>query len=154
EFAMCDKCSTINKTIERFRQIRRSISDQLTVERARQVIAELEEQKAALHLGDCEPITGTTRERIVGATSVAIPLLKCQMRSRDVPVRSKKDNVMSRRENDATNISRPSDSPLNEYEKEQVALRRNLQRLKAERLAREAENSTPLPINPDLLSSQ
>jgi hypothetical protein len=52
---MCDKCSTINKTIERFRQIRRSISDQLTVERARQVIAELEEQKAVLHFGDCEP---------------------------------------------------------------------------------------------------
>jgi hypothetical protein len=46
---------------------------------------------------------------------------------------------MSRRENDANNISRPSDSPLNEYEEEQVALRRNLQRLKAERLAREAE---------------
>ena len=61
---------------------------------------------------------------------------------------------MSRRENDANNISRPSDSPLNEYEKEQVALRRNLQRLKAERLAREAENSTPLPIDPDLLSRQ
>jgi hypothetical protein len=61
---------------------------------------------------------------------------------------------MSRRENDANNISRPSDSPLTEYEKEQVALRRNLQRLKAERLAREVENSTPLPINPDLLSSQ
>ena len=61
---------------------------------------------------------------------------------------------MSRRENDANNISRPSDSPLTEYEKEQVALRRNLQRLKAERLAREAENSTPLPTNPDLLSNQ
>ena len=51
---MCDKCSTINKTIERFRQVRRSISDQLTVERARQVIAELEEQKAVLHFGDCD----------------------------------------------------------------------------------------------------
>ncbi len=51
---MCEKCSTINRTIERFRQIRRSISDQLTLERARQVIAELEEQKAALHFGDCE----------------------------------------------------------------------------------------------------
>jgi hypothetical protein len=48
---MCEKCSTINNTIERFRQIRRSISDQLTVERARQVIADLEEQKAVLHLG-------------------------------------------------------------------------------------------------------
>ncbi len=58
---MCDKCSTINKTIERFRQIRRPISDQLTLERAKQVIAELEEQKAALHFGDREPTTGTTR---------------------------------------------------------------------------------------------
>jgi len=55
---MCEKCSTINNTIERFRQIRRSISDQLTVERARQVIADLEEQKAVLHLGDSERTVG------------------------------------------------------------------------------------------------
>ncbi len=61
---------------------------------------------------------------------------------------------MSRRENDANNIFRPSDRPLTEYEKEQVALRRNLKRLKAERLAREAENSTIHPIDPDLLSGQ
>ncbi len=47
---------------------------------------------------------------------------------------------MSRRQNDANNISRPSDRPLSEYEKEQVALRKNLARLKAERLAREAAN--------------
>ena len=55
---MCEKCSTINNTIERFRQIRRSISDQLTVERARQVIADLEEQKAVLHLEDSERTVG------------------------------------------------------------------------------------------------
>ena len=48
---------------------------------------------------------------------------------------------MSRRQNDANNISRPSDRPLTEYEKEQVALRKNLARLKAERLAREAGDS-------------
>jgi hypothetical protein len=47
---------------------------------------------------------------------------------------------MSKRENDA-NIFRPSDSPLTEYEKEQIALRKNLERLKAERLAREAAKS-------------
>jgi hypothetical protein len=35
----------------------------------------------------------------------------------------------------------PSDSPLTEYEKEQIALRKNLERLKTERLAREAANS-------------
>jgi hypothetical protein len=45
---------------------------------------------------------------------------------------------MSKRENNANNVFRPSDSPLTEYEKEQIALRKNLERLKAERLAREA----------------
>jgi hypothetical protein len=46
---------------------------------------------------------------------------------------------MSKRENDADNVFRPSDGPLTEHEKEQIALRKNLERLKAERLAREAE---------------
>jgi hypothetical protein len=48
---------------------------------------------------------------------------------------------MSKRENDVNNIFRPSDSGLTEYEKEQIALRKNLERLKVERLAREAANS-------------
>jgi hypothetical protein len=48
---------------------------------------------------------------------------------------------MSKRENDANNIFRPSDSPLTEHEKEQIALRKNLERLRAERLAREAANA-------------
>ena len=48
---------------------------------------------------------------------------------------------MSKRENDANNICRPSDSPLTEYEKEQIALHKNLERLRAERLAREAANA-------------
>lgn len=48
-----------------------------------------------------------------------------------------KCHVMSRRENNANNMFRPSDSPLTEYEKERIALRKNLERLKAERLARE-----------------
>ena len=46
---------------------------------------------------------------------------------------------MSKRENDANNIFRSSDSPLTEHEKEQIALRKNMERLRAERLAREAE---------------
>jgi hypothetical protein len=50
-----------------------------------------------------------------------------------------KGYVMSKRENDANNLFRPSDSPLTDYEKEQVALRKNLERLRAERLARKAE---------------
>src|SRR6516162_3260012 len=53
----------------------------------------------------------------------------------------RKGHVMSKRENDANNVFRPSDSPLTEYEKEQIAMRKNLERLKAERLAREAANS-------------
>jgi hypothetical protein len=44
---------------------------------------------------------------------------------------------MSKRQK-VSNLFRPSDSPLTEYEKEQIALRKNLERLKAERLAREA----------------
>ena len=48
---------------------------------------------------------------------------------------------MSKPKNDANNIFRPSDSPLTEYEKEQLALRKNLERLRAERLAREKAKS-------------
>ena len=48
---------------------------------------------------------------------------------------------MSKPENDANNKFRPSDRPLTEYEQEQIALRKNLERLKAERLAREAAKS-------------
>jgi len=50
-------------------------------------------------------------------------------------------HVMSKRKNNANNLFRPSDSPLTEYEKEQIALRKNLERLRAERLAREAANA-------------
>jgi hypothetical protein len=37
---------------------------------------------------------------------------------------------MSKRENDANNVFRQSDSPLTEHEKEQIALRKNLERLR------------------------
>ena len=53
----------------------------------------------------------------------------------------RKDYVVSKRENEANNTFRPSDRPLTEYEKEQIALRKNLERLKAERLTREAAKS-------------
>ena len=48
---------------------------------------------------------------------------------------------MSKRENEANNAFRPSDSRLTGYEEEQGALRKNLERLRAERLAREKANS-------------
>jgi hypothetical protein len=51
-----------------------------------------------------------------------------------------KGHVMSKRENEA-NVFRPSDRPLTEYEEEQKALRKNLERLRAERLAREKAKS-------------
>jgi hypothetical protein len=46
---MCEKCLQIDKTIERFRRIKRSISEQLTVEKAKQVIVDLEVERATLH---------------------------------------------------------------------------------------------------------
>lgn len=46
---MCDKCVDIDKAIERFRQVQRTILDQLTVDRAKEMVARLEKQKQALH---------------------------------------------------------------------------------------------------------
>ena len=48
---MCNQCVEIDKTIERYRNILRSINDQLTLDRAKELIADLEAQKAALHPG-------------------------------------------------------------------------------------------------------
>jgi len=45
---MCDKCDEIDKTIERYRQIKERIADQALVDRAKELIAELEADKAAL----------------------------------------------------------------------------------------------------------
>jgi hypothetical protein len=60
---------------------------------------------------------------------------------KDDGIHQKVDSIMSKRNNVSNNIFRPSDSPQTDYEKEQLALRKNLERLKAERLAREAANS-------------
>lgn len=46
---MCEKCIEIDKNIERYRRIQRTIADQVTVDRTKELIAELEAQKAALH---------------------------------------------------------------------------------------------------------
>jgi hypothetical protein len=60
-------------------------------------------------------------------------------------MRSAKGYDMNKRENDANNALRPSDSPLTEHEKEQIALRKTMERLKAERLAREAADPDRSP---------
>ncbi|SHN76875.1 hypothetical protein [Bradyrhizobium erythrophlei] len=44
---------------------------------------------------------------------------------------------MSRYEKKVNNTFRSSDRPVTEYEQEQIALRKNLERLRAERLLRE-----------------
>jgi hypothetical protein len=44
----------------------------------------------------------------------------------------------NKRKSEANTMFRPSDRALTEYEEEQKALRKNLERLRAERLAREA----------------
>jgi hypothetical protein len=49
ELLMCEKCVEIDKTIERYRRIQRTIPDQVTVDRTKELIAELVAQKAALH---------------------------------------------------------------------------------------------------------
>jgi hypothetical protein len=46
---MCEKCKEIDKTIERYRRIQARIADQAFVDRAKELIAELEADKAALH---------------------------------------------------------------------------------------------------------
>ena len=46
---MCEKCDEIEKTIERYRRITKSINDDLTVEHATDLIRDLEAQKAARH---------------------------------------------------------------------------------------------------------
>jgi hypothetical protein len=46
---MCEKCVEIDKNVERYRSILRSIRDEATVEGAEKLIADLETQKAALH---------------------------------------------------------------------------------------------------------
>jgi hypothetical protein len=46
---MCEKCVEIDKNIERYRRIQRTIADQVTVDRTKELIAELVAQKAALH---------------------------------------------------------------------------------------------------------
>jgi len=46
---MCEKCVEIDKTIERYRRILLSIGDQITIDRTKEMIADLAAQKAALH---------------------------------------------------------------------------------------------------------
>ncbi len=46
---MCEKCDEIDKTIERYRGIKERVADPALVERAKELIAEMEADNAALH---------------------------------------------------------------------------------------------------------
>jgi hypothetical protein len=47
--SVCEQCVEIDEKLRRYRQIVRSILDQATVDRAKELIADLEAQKLALH---------------------------------------------------------------------------------------------------------
>jgi hypothetical protein len=46
---MCEKCIEIDVRIERYRNILGTMGDQATVDAAKQLIADLKDQKSALH---------------------------------------------------------------------------------------------------------
>jgi hypothetical protein len=46
---MCDKCAELEKKIERYERIRSAINDQLTVDRIKALVAEMQSLKATLH---------------------------------------------------------------------------------------------------------
>jgi hypothetical protein len=58
---MCEKCIEIDRTIERYRNLQRTILDQVTVARAKELIAELQAEKAALHLDEDRPDPTATK---------------------------------------------------------------------------------------------
>jgi hypothetical protein len=52
---MCKKCAEIDIVIERYKHVVRSISDELTVDSAKDLISDLKAQKAALHSEQVAP---------------------------------------------------------------------------------------------------
>ena len=46
---MCEKCVEIDKSIVRYQRILLSIGDQVTIDRTKELIADLEARKIALH---------------------------------------------------------------------------------------------------------
>ena len=46
---MCDKCVELDKKIERYRRVSSSIADQITIDRIKALIDELQTQEVELH---------------------------------------------------------------------------------------------------------
>jgi hypothetical protein len=90
---MCDKCVEIDKSIERYRRIILSIGDQITVERTKELIADLEAQKDSLHpINRPDRRAGASSSKLVldpslpGAPDFS-PSPNWMMTRRDKPVR-------------------------------------------------------------------
>jgi hypothetical protein len=49
ELHMCDKCIQLDKKIERYESLASGVTDQLTLERLRELVREMRTQKTALH---------------------------------------------------------------------------------------------------------
>ena len=49
ELSMCDKCQEIDEKIEEYRRLSQSVTDQPTIDRFKELIAELCDQKIAFH---------------------------------------------------------------------------------------------------------
>jgi hypothetical protein len=47
--AMCDKCAEIDKTLDRYRRVLLAIDDQITIDRTKELIGDLEAEKVKLH---------------------------------------------------------------------------------------------------------
>jgi hypothetical protein len=70
------------------------------------------------------------------------PNLNCssekQLRKRRTAATPIRGEIMSKQSKEAGDTFRPSKKPLTEYEEEQLAIRKNMERLRAERRARDA----------------
>ena len=55
ELSMCDKCRELDEKIEKYRRLSQSINDQPTIDRFKELIADLHDQKVALHTKPAEP---------------------------------------------------------------------------------------------------
>jgi hypothetical protein len=49
ELEMCDKCVELDGKIEHYERLSASINDQLTIDRIKELVEQMKDQKAALH---------------------------------------------------------------------------------------------------------
>jgi hypothetical protein len=55
EPAMCEKCKELDQKIEHYRELSQSATDQPTIDRFKELIRDLFDQKIALHTKPAEP---------------------------------------------------------------------------------------------------